>query len=245
MIQEVKFVTRHEIAQKLKQLRAAAGVSQRVAAQAIGRSQQTLGSWETGVGQPDIDTLIRLLRFYNASADVAFGLFMQRGITQKEIELCKKLRALDDFGRLAVTAVLDVETLRCVEQRQAQVLILPFPIQKVSAGQGNYLDDDCAEPLSVIHNDITCRADYLLRVTGDSMQPLYAEDDILLVRQTDAVNEGDIGVFLLEGELLVKKLREGSLVSLNPCYPDRTCGEYCVCRGEILGKLNPNWILRG
>ena len=56
MIQEMKLVTKREIAQKLKQLRSAAGVSQRVAAEAIGRSQQTIGSWETGAGQPDIPT---------------------------------------------------------------------------------------------------------------------------------------------------------------------------------------------
>jgi SOS-response transcriptional repressor LexA len=236
-------MTRRDIAQKLKQLRAASGVSQRVAAQAIGRSQQTLGSWETGVGQPDIDTLMRLLRFYNSSADEAFGLFMQKGITQKEIEFCKKLRVLDDFGRRAVTAVLDVEHLRCVENRQTKTLVLPFPIQKASAGQGNYLDDDWAESLAVLQNDLTGRADFLLRVAGDSMQPLYAEDDILLIRQTDTVNDEEIGVFLLEGELLVKKLRGGNLVSLNPRYPDYPCGEYCVCRGQVLGKLAPDWIV--
>ena len=67
-------MTREEIAQIIKKVRTDAGFTQKEAASAIGRKQQTLASWETGQSQPDANTLFQLFDFYGVSVDVAFGL---------------------------------------------------------------------------------------------------------------------------------------------------------------------------
>lgn len=67
-------MTREEIAQIIKKARTDAGFTQKEAASAIGRKQQTLASWETGQSQPDANTLFQLFDFYGVSVDEAFNL---------------------------------------------------------------------------------------------------------------------------------------------------------------------------
>ena len=67
-------MTREEIALIIKRARTDAGFTQKEAASAIGRKQQTLASWETGQSQPDANTLFQLFDFYGISVDDAFHL---------------------------------------------------------------------------------------------------------------------------------------------------------------------------
>jgi transcriptional regulator with XRE-family HTH domain len=57
------------IAQKLKAARAARGFEQKYVAAQIGISESKLGHYENGRAEPDIDTLHRLSKFYDASLD--------------------------------------------------------------------------------------------------------------------------------------------------------------------------------
>lgn len=52
------------IAKKLKELREAQNLTQAEVGRLIGKAFTTVASWESGKGQPDIDTLFTLLRIY-------------------------------------------------------------------------------------------------------------------------------------------------------------------------------------
>lgn len=58
---------------KLKAARDQTGLSQRDVAKELNISQPTITSYETGRTQPDIETLGRLIDFYNISADWLIG----------------------------------------------------------------------------------------------------------------------------------------------------------------------------
>lgn len=68
---------------------------------------------------------------------------------------------------------------------------------------------------------------YAIEVSGDSMQPLYRDGDIIVVSPTAQVRRGDrVVVRTREGEVLVKVLhrqtpRTVELHSLNPAHPPR------------------------
>lgn len=66
-------MTKEEIGMVLKGIRMAAGLTQREAAEKLGRKQQTLASWEIGQAQPDANTLFTLCAIYGTSVDKAFG----------------------------------------------------------------------------------------------------------------------------------------------------------------------------
>lgn len=63
-----------DIGRRLSQLRTKKGINQRELAQQIGVSDGTIGMWETGKRQPDLDTVAVLAKYYNVSTDYLLGL---------------------------------------------------------------------------------------------------------------------------------------------------------------------------
>lgn len=68
------FVDRETFAIKLKNGRIASGLTQKNVADILNRPQQTIGAWEVGRSQPDINTLSKLLQLYHISANDFFQL---------------------------------------------------------------------------------------------------------------------------------------------------------------------------
>ena len=74
------------------------------------------------------------------------------------------------------------------------------------------------------------------------MEPEYFDQDIVFVRQQPVLTDGDIGIFVLNGEGYLKQFEimdDGySLISLNNKYPDMRITEGCDFRivGKVLGK---------
>lgn len=65
-------MTKQEIGQILRAAREAKGMTQKQAAEMLGRRQQIVGHWETGYAQPDANTLFELCDIYGISVDEAF-----------------------------------------------------------------------------------------------------------------------------------------------------------------------------
>ena len=96
---------------------------------------------------------------------------------------------------------------------------------RVGAGGGIIAQED-AEGTLRLDEDIAQKADFLLRVRGDSMDRAgILEDDLVQVRRQTSADDGDLVIALVvdEEEGVVKRLkRRGggwSLESANPAYP--------------------------
>ena len=95
----------------------------------------------------------------------------------------------------------------------------------------------------VIENELTKRALFCVPVSGDSMEPLYHDGDTLIVERNESMSLGDVGVFTLNGEGFVKELGRGELISLNPEYSPIPYDESLIQNGEVIGVLDPEWIV--
>lgn len=109
----------------------------------------------------------------------------------------------------------------------------------VSAGVGVYLEETVRETISIPNNERTAAADYALRVSGNSMEPKYMDGDILLVQTADAVEAGELGVFLLDGCGFFKVYQGDRLKSLNPEYGPIMLKDFnnVQCRGRVVGRM--------
>ena len=91
----------------------------------------------------------------------------------------------------------------------------------VSAGIGQFLDSDRFSEIEV-GDEVAASADFGVRVAGDSMEPLYLDGQIIWIHKQDTLEEGEIGIFFLDGEAYVKKYHQTDsdiqLISLNSKY---------------------------
>lgn len=117
-----------------------------------------------------------------------------------------------------------------------RILLYELP---VSAGCGVFLDDDAATEITIPDTAKSSDADFALKISGDSMEPKYRNGDHLLVRATDSIEVGEIGVFVLDGEGFVKVYGGDRLISLNPAYSPILLKEFTQvrCVGVVTGKL--------
>lgn len=75
-----------------------------------------------------------------------------------------------------------------------------------SAGTGNFLDSNRAEELLVPESAEAEQADFVISVGGDSMEPTYHDGDKVFVEKCDAVDVGEVGIFVVNGEAYIKEL---------------------------------------
>ena len=116
---------------------------------------------------------------------------------------------------------------------------LKHSIYKASAGHGfNLNNEDDWEEIEVPDTPEARRADFSLTISGDSMEPIYSDGEIVLVKSQPAVNIGETGIFIVNGSGFIKKNGGDRLISLNPEYDDITfCdGDTVSCVGRVIGK---------
>jgi len=93
----------------------------------------------------------------------------------------------------------------------------------VSAGTGNFLDDSSFEEIEV-PSYIPIAVDFALRLSGDSMEPLLTDGQVIWVKEQEVLDNGEIGIFAYSDNVYCKKLiaegKKAYLRSLNPLYGD-------------------------
>ena len=109
----------------------------------------------------------------------------------------------------------------------------------VSAGFGNRMDT--YEPLEP-YTTTNPIADFALKISGDSMEPQYTSGDIVLIKKQNTLENAQIGIVAIDGEVFCKKIIITGdfplLVSLNSKYPPRkvTEGERFEVFGIVIDK---------
>lgn len=230
----------------LQEARNRAGLKQSEVAAKIDCTPANISSWERGKSKVDIDSFAKLCEIY----DIDFAYTLNKVANRHEhsknsfeldtnaISLIKKYRSLDKYGQEAVEKVLDVEYERCTNPNEASILELPISELKVSAGVGEWLDYERFDTIRIIDTPEARKADIVIEVDGDSMEPKFNDGDKVLVRLQPAVEVGEIGIFTMDNQGYIKQYADDRLISLNPDYDDIYPSEYSDtrCIGKVIGK---------
>ncbi len=233
---------------KLKAARLASGFTQQRIAQDLGVDTTTYSGYETGRRQPDIARIRRMAHLLRVSSDYLLEVSHNEGATVQEMGQVRKYRMLDIHGRELVDLVLEKEYQRMSQREQAQkedrghITYINCYDLAVSAGPGEpWIDAAYKNRLEIPGEMVPKRANFCVRVNGNSMEPAYRDGDIVFVERVEGfINEGEIGIFFLNGDGYIKRLGQGELLSLNPLYEPIPLHDYDSfrCQGRVLGKLD-------
>lgn len=241
------------------------GTSATALALKLGLSKGNTTSWKKG-GNPSADILIKMADELNCTVDILLGREGSVSIRNNEDEKAlysafvqlndkdkaKVIERAETLAELAAERAAAEQQLPKVKRSAAPTDAQPTPEElehagefyidlcslPASAGSGVQLDDSYTEPMRIIHTPLAERANYAVRVSGNSMEDKYYDGDIVLIETCPEVEIGEIGLFTVNDLGYIKERGEDRLVSLNPNCPDVTIGvgDVVRCRGRVLGK---------
>ncbi|UZK66103.1 S24 family peptidase [Sphingomonas sp. M1-B02] len=155
-------------------------------------------------------------------------------------------RQLGERERGLLARYLGVPEARLGGPERGGLIEIPRLDVGASAGPGRVAEGEAARrpgamaPEQLRQLGVRAAAASIIRVEGESMEPLLCDgDEILIDRDRREVpRRGGIFVIRLDDTLMVKRLRPAvgalEVISDNPAYPPRTCSREEV---EVIGQV--------
>jgi len=223
---------------------------------------KTIYNWEKGLSQPSIPQFIALCDILDVDdvlwqfAGIPKGPYagLNRSGRQKASEFIDLLFQIDAYKASAGAVDTDTENPRLTyindsdntsgtdshnynALRGKSRLLRLYDIP-VSAGTGNFLDDSGYEMIEA-PTYVPVAVDFALRISGDSMEPLLQDGQVIWVKEQEVLDNGEIGIFTYSDDVYCKKLiadgAKAYLRSLNSRYEDIEIREDFGFR--VLGKV--------
>ena len=159
----------------------------------IGRAG--ISRWEMGGTVPGAYQLLALCDFYGIDDMNAF-------LTDRY--------PLNEEGRRKLLAYRNdlIASGKYAPKKEARYITMPIQLMGLSAGPGNFLDQDTFEDTDVPADSVPEGADFGVRVSGHSMEPVYPDGSIVWIKKCETLNSGEVGIFVLDGEGYIKMYHE-------------------------------------
>lgn len=241
----------------LKAIRIDRSMTQKSLGASIGVTPVTIGNWERGTRQPSFNLLVRLAETLRTSTDELLGRSSEHPLSLDAETMARRYALLDEYGRSLVYTVCTMEyervqqsakvvklPIRSEPQHVSRHRFLPKYLSPPAAGFGVPLEGEDFEMIRVDDNTPE-EADYAVCISGDSMEPYITDGEMVFVMETDTLDDGDIGIFCVNGEMYCKQYhldKDGGLhlLSLNPArehasiHLSHDSGYDVRCCGKVL-----------
>lgn len=239
----------------LKYLRQKNNMEQLELANLLGRrSSSSISEWEKGKYTPKAGILNDIAKIFS----IPLSKLMNENLSEQSITTLDKINQISsELDEPRQQVVLDTAQKQHEEQEEEKKVVslsnnaaslltenvytYTYYDNAVSAGTGQYLTDGKQETITL---PIKYDADFVVPVCGDSMEPEFHDYDYVFIKNTYDLYDGDIGVFILDGEAYIKELRiddEGAFLhSLNPQYRDKPLLAESDFRivGKVIGRYS-------
>ena len=160
-----------------------------------------INKWENGESAPSSYQLLAIC--------AAFGIEDVLGTFDRAFDF-GYTPDLNEAGQRKVREYIDdlVSSGKYRPMRTAELIEMPISNLAVSAGTGAFLDEGSFEMMSFPKEFVPKGADFGVRVSGDSMEPVYHDSQIVWVQRCNELSPGEVGVFLYDGEGYLKQYEE-------------------------------------
>ena len=195
-----------------------------------------------------LSTLLRLSDYFGVSTDY----LVRDEVTASEridvesfsgfaVGLLRDFDDLDDYGKDAVRAILEVEQARMKHTTKLPCSITLRHYTSPAAAGDPVLAGSEYTYIRYAEDDLNGRADYTVDLHGDSMEPDFPDGCTVYVQRPDDIEDGDVVIAWLRGEGAVCKraiVRGGKILKLESI--NRACADYSGAALEdmkIQGKV--------
>ncbi len=221
-----------------------------------GGAKGSISNWKKGAA-PNSDIVLRLAVRLNVSTDYLLtGLEPQPQLSNEQTQMLNIMDKLSLVDRARVIeraeTLAELATERAAEQEKENKTerngigkCLPLSGTRdilyydnaACAGTGLYLDEASAETLTVRSTPEALAADFAIPIKGDSMEDEFHSGDIVLVESCPCVRKGEVGIFLVDGNVCIKEYNGRFLIPYNKKHKviDLSSHETVICFGKVIG----------
>lgn len=216
------------IANNITYFRKQKGITQKELAEKIGIQPSTLSDYINLRSAPSFGIIQKLADFFEINKSDIDTTFKEDSPPTSDTAkaISDTVERLEEPRRVIV---LDTAKMQLREQERASSEVhepirlynYDYYDQPASAGTGQYLNDVKVEQVQL---PIDVKADFVIPIYGDSMEPEYHSGDYVFIRLSVDLSDGDIGVFEYYGDAYIKQLiinENGAFLhSFNSDYDD-------------------------
>ncbi len=213
---------------------------QRLNERGIDIKHKAISAWESGVSYPPLPAFFTLCEIFEIQ-DI-----------YEELWGTNPYNPLSELNASGKEKVMEYISLLLKDEQYRKLTTQSSPItditgssgfirlydMPVSAGSGNFLEESTYEEICP-DGSVPAGSSFGVRISGDSMLPHYEDGQIVWVKSQSTLNNGEIGIFLLNGNAYCKKFRNTNkgtaLISLNKKYAPMSVTDPEAFR--ILGKV--------
>ena len=227
-----------EVIQKYRNL---AKMNQGDLAASVGVSRNTIINWENNKSKPDPEAIRKMTETIGLPLYELFGVANAPTPSPEENRMLNQYRQLSVVGQKVVGNMID--NMLCEELAEqstvmkATYAILPLEETPAAAGEGFMFSDVPAEPFFFKVNSVNQSTDRIIRVSGDSMLPVYHDGDFVYVQDAEHANNNDIVIAAYHEGLVIKRYYNNRLYSLNDNLPfgKKTESDNIRIVGKVVG----------
>ena len=237
----------HTVGARIRYYRESRGMEQKEIAAQLGITPNAVSNWENGRTRPDLSLLPPLCEILNITLYELYGIDKPVDrYSDREQLLVAGYRALSDGHRAAVEQMIDSLKSAEAAARCPALTVLTACSRQLAAGLDANTDFEAeGEPVYLYSSPLIRQADLVFPVSGNSMEPVYHDGDLVLVQRAPecpALHYGEIGAFLIGSSTYIKVYAEDGLRSLNRQYKTMKFAEdeRVTLIGRVLGILEPD-----
>lgn len=232
-----------EFSNRLEHLLNAKSIKKSELAKMLDIPKQTLNGF-FGDRIPKAEILIELSKIFNVSIDYLLtGICTDYSYSDEVEYLIRNFERLSDIEKKRVLDYISFAT-SCIDNTSISPQISIRG--NVAAGLPILAVEDTTDTVEAIDRYIA----YALRIKGNSMNPVILDGEIVQVKNNCSIENGEIGIFMIDSEVTCKKFYEYDdrieLHSINPEYSPIIISKDSSKDFQLLGKvvLNPDQSAR-
>ena len=207
-------------------------------------SRNSLMNWEYDKSCPDTKYVRELVQILGIPLYELFGIPSPELPTRQEDVVLSLYRRLNPTNRKLARQILNNMVEAETDARDAflrkEYMFIPLQSTPAAAGIGCPEGQTPPEPYFTRRSRRSTDADTIIMVSGASMEPKYHDGDLVYLKYTQDVEDGDDVVCVYHEGFIIKRMHDRKLFSLNESLPFGDKHEYDDIQvvGRVIGIVD-------